>query len=107
MAALPHVRTLGAPTVCPSRRVAVVAVRHADLDSDGYTSRLWEVPLDGSGARRLTDGWYDTAPVFSPDGRWLAFLSAQRDARGRVGRSQIWVMPADGGPPRQLTRHRL
>ena len=40
----------------------------------------------------------DTDPAPSPDGKWIAFQS------NRGGSSQIWIMPAAGGTPRQLTK---
>lgn len=49
-------------------------------------------------ARRLTShGGEELFPKFSPDGEWVAF-SAQYS-----GTRQVYVMPAAGGPPRQLT----
>jgi dipeptidyl aminopeptidase/acylaminoacyl peptidase len=92
-------RTPGVPTVSPDGRIAVVAVTRPDLDTDEYRSQLWAVPTDGSApARPLTSGHRDTAPAFSPDGRWLAYLSAEPG-----GRPQIWVLPTAGGAGRRLT----
>jgi Tol biopolymer transport system component len=66
---------------------------------------LWTARLDGSQARHLEglpEGYYDTyvkrCPAVSPDGRLLAFYRAER---GPVG--DIWLVPAGGGQPRQLT----
>jgi dipeptidyl aminopeptidase/acylaminoacyl peptidase len=96
-------RTPGAPTVSPDGRIAVVAVARPDLEADEYRSQLWAVPTDASGpARPLTSGHQDSAPVFSPDGRWLAYLSAQPG-----GRPQVWLLPTAGGAPRRLTEHHL
>ena len=39
----------------------------------------------------------DTNPVFSPDGKWLAFI------RDRLDTQEIFVIPAQGGEPRQVT----
>jgi tricorn protease len=40
----------------------------------GYAGDLWTARLDGSDVRRLTTADGDeTNPVFSPDGRWIAF----------------------------------
>ncbi|MDO5091884.1 MAG: S9 family peptidase [Propionibacteriaceae bacterium] len=53
-----------------------------------------------SGAERprpITRGTTDSAPQFSPDGAWLAFL------RGVSGSPQLAVVEADGGEPRILT----
>lgn len=96
-------RTPGVPTVSPDGRMAVVAVTRPDLDADEYRSQLWAVPTDGSApARPVTSGHRDTAPAFSPDGRWLAFLSAEPG-----GKPQVWLLPTAGGEPRRLTDHHL
>ena len=96
-------RTPGVPTVSPDGRMAVVAVSRADLEADEYRSQLWAVPTDASApARPLTSGHEDSAPAFSPDGRWLAYLSAEAG-----GRPQVWVLPTAGGAPRPLTDHHL
>lgn len=96
-------RVPGAPTLSPDGAHAVVSVTRLDLDENEYLSRLWLVPTDGSAPpRRLTHGWKDTAPRFSPDGRWLAFLRAVKG-----GKPQLHVMPTDGGEPRRITDHPL
>jgi tricorn protease len=59
---------------------------------------LWEVPLEGGAARRLTAGRGHFAyPCFSPNGSRLAFASTEE------GYSEIYVMPAQGGDLRRLT----
>ncbi len=59
---------------------------------------LWEAPLEGGPARRLTAGrGHFTHPCFSPGGRCLAFASTEE------GHSEIYVMPAEGGDLRRLT----
>jgi Tol biopolymer transport system component len=59
------------------------------------------VPVDGGQQAKLfaTSARSDTAPRWSPDGRWLAFLSD----RGDDGRRQIWRQSADGGEAEKLT----
>ncbi|MGY2066632.1 S9 family peptidase [Blastococcus sp. SYSU DS0619] len=96
-------RVPGTPAVSPDGRMAVVAVGRPDLDADEYRSQLWAVPTDGSApARPLTSGHRDTDPVFSPDGRWLAYRGAEAG-----GPPQLRVLPAAGGAPRRLTDHPL
>ncbi|MGY2130120.1 S9 family peptidase [Blastococcus sp. SYSU DS0617] len=96
-------RTPGVPTVSPDGRMAVVAVERLDLEADEYRGQLWAVPTDGSApARPISAGHRDSAPVFSPDGRWLAYLGAERG-----GKPQIWLLATAGGEPRRLTEHAL
>src|SRR3954463_16822742 len=89
-------RIPGVPAVSPDGRMAVVAVTRPDLEADVYRSQLWAVPTDGSAAPRpLTSGSLDSAPAFSPDGRCLAYLSAEPEQR-----PQAWLLPTAGGAPR-------
>jgi tricorn protease len=64
-----------------------------------YGGYLWSVLRDGGDARQLTTGGHEGLPVFSPDGKWLAF-TGQYD-----GNIDVFVMPAEGGEPRRLTWH--
>jgi Tol biopolymer transport system component len=77
--------------------------------ADGKTLAVARVPNSGgiellsleSGARRrLTNAREDLHPVFSPNGKWIAFIRVLSD-RGR-GRD-IFAVPANGGQPRRLT----
>ena len=40
-----------------------------------YGGYLWSVPRDGGDARQLTTGGREGLPVFSPDGKWIAFTA--------------------------------
>ena len=64
-----------------------------------YGGYLWSVPRDGGDARQLTTGGHEGAPIFSLDGKWIAF-TAMYD-----GNVDVFVMPADGGEPKRLTWH--
>lgn len=90
------------PALSPDGKRAVVAVNRPDFAADAYVGQLWNVDLDGPAPRRLTRGFSDSAPQFSPDGTVLAFL---RSAPG--GRPQLYAMPAGGGEPVQLTDRHL
>ncbi|HLW77150.1 MAG TPA: hypothetical protein VKS01_09190, partial [Bryobacteraceae bacterium] len=65
-----------------------------------YLGDIWIANEDGSGVRRLTDNLArEVNPRFSPDGDWIAFSS------NRAGNYDVYVIPAAGGAPRQLTFH--
>ena len=100
---------LGKPTISPDGRFAVVAVTRPDLDCDEYRGHLWIVPTDGSAQPRpFTSGWRDSAPAYSPDGEWLAFLRAGGEGgQGNATKPQLYVMPTAGGEPRSVTDHPL
>ena len=76
------------------------------LSPDGKTlvfswrGDLWLVSSDGGRARALTrHPAREDRPVFSPDGRHVAFTS------GRDGSEQVWTIPVNGGAARQLSFH--
>ena len=65
-----------------------------------YGGDLWIVPREGGEARRLTsDVGMETDPIFSPDGRTIAF-TGEYD-----GNVDVFVVPAAGGIPTRLTSH--
>ncbi|HLW44202.1 MAG TPA: S9 family peptidase [Candidatus Acidoferrales bacterium] len=43
-------------------------------------------------------------PQVSPDGKWVAYVVATPDMRANHSLSNIWIVPANGGEERQLTR---
>src|ERR1700730_10987330 len=61
---------------------------------------LWSVSRDGGEATRLTAGaGVESNPVFSPDGKRIAF-TGEYD-----GNVDVFVIPASGGVPKRLTFH--
>lgn len=60
---------------------------------------LYVMPARGGKARQISEGLaFDAQPVFSPDGKWIAFTS------DRSGSENLWIARADGTQPRQVTR---
>ncbi|MEJ0101338.1 MAG: PDZ domain-containing protein [Bacteroidota bacterium] len=65
-----------------------------------YAEDLWIANADGSQPTRLTvDRGVESNPVFSPDGKTIAF-SAQYD-----GNVDVYIIPVEGGIPKRLTWH--
>ncbi|XAS69243.1 S9 family peptidase [Micrococcaceae bacterium Sec5.7] len=100
---LPLLNSVSVPAVHPDGTRAVVSVVRPDFDADSYVGQLWNIPLDpGKLPRRVTRGFLDTAPAFSPDGLVLAFL---RTTAG--GKPQLHVVDASGGEPQVITDRRM
>ncbi len=63
-----------------------------------YAGDIWTVDSKGGEARRLTSHLgMELFPKISPDGRWIAFSGEYSGTR------QVFIIPAEGGSPRQLT----
>ena len=89
----------GQPALSPDGREIVYVLTTVDAAADKNAASLWRAAADaGSGGpRRLTRGDADSAPAWAPDGTRIAFLRADG------GASQVWLLPADGGEPEQVT----
>jgi dipeptidyl aminopeptidase/acylaminoacyl peptidase len=91
--------SVSAPTLSPDGGTAVIATDRPDLDADAYVGQLWSVDVRGSSApRRITRGFRDSSPQFSPDGSAIAFLRAEQGEP-----PQLHVMATAGGEPVKAT----
>jgi len=71
---------------------------HGDFVVFVYAGDVWRAPSAGGRAYRLTShAGVELTPKISPDGEWVAYSAEYSGTR------QVYVMPAAGGPPRQLT----
>lgn len=92
-------------TVGPEQRVSFTQ-READLEESNYRAQVWAVS-PGREPVQLTRGEKGcSGSRWSPDGRYLAFLSARPDGKpGENGpKSQVWLLPAGGGEAFCVTR---
>ncbi|HEY7175747.1 MAG TPA: prolyl oligopeptidase family serine peptidase, partial [Micromonosporaceae bacterium] len=85
------------PALSPDGSRIVYVLRTSDAEADRSVRSLWHVATGSGEPRPLTRGKGDVAPAWSPDGTRIAFLRAQD------GPAQLWILPADGGEPEQLT----
>lgn len=92
--------------ISDNSEAAIQLAQQPNLSPDGKTllfvrgGDIWQVPTRGGQASRVTsDATNESQPIFSPSGDRIAFVS------NRTGSNQVYVMPATGGEPKQLTFH--
>ena len=93
------IRTVFDPQLSPDGKQVAYVVATADRESDENRISVYVAAADGrTPARRFTHGNKDHSPRWSPDGRFLAFIS------DRGEKNQLFVAPLDGGEPKQVTK---
>ncbi|OLB38534.1 MAG: hypothetical protein AUH11_06380 [Acidobacteria bacterium 13_2_20CM_57_17] len=86
------------PQVSPDGKWVAYTVSTPDMDANRGISNIWVVSTAGGAAMQLTQSGYDSSPVWSPDGKTLAFLSS------RSGESQVYLLWMVGGEAHALTK---
>lgn len=70
--------------------------------SSYFDTEIWLIDKEGNKIKQLTDNTIrDTDPVFSPDGKKIAFRSARGD--DPKAHEELWIMDSNGSNPKQLT----
>jgi dipeptidyl aminopeptidase/acylaminoacyl peptidase len=91
------IKFVRSPALSPDEETICFVVESVAEDQKKYHSHLWRCRADGSDLRQLTYGERsDSSPVFSPDGRLIAFVSKRGETPG------IHLLPTDGGEARTL-----
>jgi dipeptidyl aminopeptidase/acylaminoacyl peptidase len=98
---LARLQRVGAPVVSPDGDWVAYTVSQTDTKEDKGQTHLWMVKWDGSARIQLTFGKEGaSAPRFSPDGKYISFLSSRP---GAAKGTQVWVLDRRGGEAEQLT----
>jgi dipeptidyl aminopeptidase/acylaminoacyl peptidase len=95
-----RLKTASDPDLSPDGRRVAFVVTEVDEGADRSSSAIWVATVDGSAPpRRFTEGPADNSPRFSPDGRYLAYISVTDD---QPRHAHLRLAPLDGGTPWRL-----
>ena len=98
---LATMKRIAAPAVSPDGRWLVYQLRETDLAANRGRTDLWLLDLSRPNAQAVkvasTPQHNEHDPRFSPDGRWLYFLS------GQSGSEQVWRAALPTGRPERVT----
>lgn len=98
------IREVDDPQLSPDGKSVAYVLGTVDLAKDKQPQNIWVARWDGSENRALTFGEnQQTHPRWSPDGKWLAFLSGRSDDDEN---DQLWILPTAGGEAEQLTKEK-
>jgi dipeptidyl aminopeptidase/acylaminoacyl peptidase len=107
--------------ISPDGNSVVIETERADWDQKIFRTDLWLYRDDSKSLIQLTQSGHDTDPQWSPDSRWVAFLSERKpasekdsdsDDKGRSSRkskddkgetAQLYVISPTGGEAIALT----
>ena len=94
-----QIREVQDPQLSPDAKWIAYTVKTLSLKEDKSEERIWIVATEGGDAVAMTaEGVSSSHPRWSPDGKYLAFLSARNE-----GKAQVWLLNRTGGEAQRLT----
>ena len=103
-----EMHSVNAPSISPDGARVVYEQTRTDWDANAFETDLWLADVAGATSHLLTTtGHSSNNAGWSPDGKWIAFLSDRSGYAAQVSSGQAaggWVMPGNGGEAQQLTK---
>ena len=94
-----EIKRVGDPQISPDGEWVAYTISSSDLKEDKSESRIWMIPSSGGEAIPMTSkGSSASRPRWSPDGKYLSFLSTRKDKK-----NQVWTLNRKGGEGQQVT----
>jgi dipeptidyl aminopeptidase/acylaminoacyl peptidase len=96
-----RLKNVNDPQISPDGSWIAYTVSTADSATDKNDTDIWMASWDGTQNIRLT--WTpesESSPRWSPDGRYLAFVSGRQEGKG----GQIWLLDRRGGEAQRITQ---
>src|SRR5262249_28318548 len=95
-----RIKNVGGLDLSPDGKWVAYTVTTTDSPKDKPDTDVWMTTWDGSQTIHATSTPdNETSPKFSPDGRYLAFLSSRQGGKG----SQLWLLDRQGGEATRVT----
>jgi dipeptidyl aminopeptidase/acylaminoacyl peptidase len=102
-----EMRSVGAPQISPDGRHVVYEETRTNWEANAWETDLWIADVATGESHLLTTAAKSaTDAAWSPDGKWIAFLSDRVAplAGSPAGKKQLYYMPVNGGEAQQLTK---
>jgi dipeptidyl aminopeptidase/acylaminoacyl peptidase len=94
-------KTVGDPHCSPDGKWIAYTLSSVDVAGDKRDTDIWMVSADGKENLRVTSSTEsENSPKWSPDGKYLSFLSSRP---GKAKGTQVWVIDRRGGEAQQFT----
>jgi len=96
-----HVKEVRDPELSPDGAWVAYSVTTIDSAKDKSDNDIWMTSWDGATTIRITSSpESESSPRWSPDGRYLAFLSGRQEGKG----AQVWLLDRRGGEAQRVTQ---